>query len=155
MPYEVSMLAKYNDVSKPFITRLFGGFKPLVYCCKIKSLSNVCLKEEGVITIPGPLEGVRKCILTKRDQAQPDSGPEFTGSGESPSIGLKIVHPTNRKPFIITAMIRGIENCAPTSTPSNTLWDQRTGVGATDAIASKMRLSMCVFQSIVSRNSRV
>ena len=74
------MLAKYNDVSKPFITHLFGG---LVYCCKIKSLSNVCLKEEGVIT----------------------------------------------------------KNFAPTTTPSNTLWDQRSVVGATDAAASKMRSS--------------
>ena len=108
--YRDSKIVKYNDVSKPNLASLYGGL-----LVDEKFMQDVCLKEEGVITIPDPPEGVSDCILTKGDQEYD----EFTAPGQSHMFPLRIKNPTNEAPILtITAMVSGIETCAPTTTPT-------------------------------------
>ena len=110
--YRDSQIAEYNAIWKLNIATLYGGLLQ-----DEKFMQDVCLKEEGEITIPDPPEGVRKCMLTRGDQEHE----EFTAPGQTHFIPLKIHNPTNDEPLTITANVNGIEKCAPTTTPNTTI----------------------------------
>ena len=110
--YKTSEVVKYNDNATLNVASLYGGLLE-----DEQFMQDVCLKEEGVIRIPDPPEGVSKCILTKGDQ----ENDEFTAPGESHFISLKIRHPTNEERLTITAKVNGIEVCPPTTTPNTTI----------------------------------
>ena len=110
--YKTSEVVKYNDNATLNVASLYGGLLE-----DEQFMQDVCLKEEGVITIPDPPEGVSECILTKGDQ----ENKEFTAPGQTHFISLKIHNPTNDEPLTITAKVNGIEKCAATMTPNTTI----------------------------------
>jgi len=112
--YKDSKVVKYNDISKLNIENLYGGLLQ-----DEGFMEKICLKEEGVITIPGTSE-VSDCILTTGDQ----ENDEFTAPGHFSSgrfIPLQIHHPTNEERLTITAPVYKIEKCDPRATPNTTV----------------------------------
>jgi len=106
--YRDSKIVKYNDISHTNIVSLYSGLLQ-----DEGFMEKICLKEEGVITIPDPPEGVSDCILTRGDQ----ENDEFTAPGQSHFVPLKTLNPANKELMTITAMVNGIEKCDQTATP--------------------------------------
>ena len=101
----------YNDVSRQNIVSLYGGF-----LLDERYTDNVCLKKRGVITFPEPPDALSDCILTRGDQI----AEEFTASGQSHQVPIKIRHPRNQKELTFTADVNKIEQCASNTTQENT-----------------------------------
>ena len=87
--HRTSKTVKYNDVSRPTITSLYGGL-----LAEENFMGSVCLKEKGVITFPDPPEAISKCILTRGDQVADE---EFTDTGHNHFVPINILIPYMRQ----------------------------------------------------------
>ena len=109
--YKKSGSVMYNDVSRQNIVNLYGGF-----LLDEKYTDRVCLKNKGVITFPDPPEALSDCILTRGNQLVK----EFTASGQSHQVPIKIRHPRNEEELTFTTNVNKIEQCASNTTQENT-----------------------------------
>ena len=128
--YRMSKMVMYNDVSRPNIASLYGGLLP-----DENYMGSVCLKQKGVITFPDPPEALSECILTRGDQVTDE---EFTDTGHTHFVWMKILHPTNEAELEITAPVKRIIDCTQTTTkPTPTTDNQNTKSPTNDQFSNE------------------
>ena len=99
-----SEIVQYNAMSPtPNISTVYGGLLE-----EVGFLQNICLKNDGEISIPDPPEEVRKCVLNIVGVANETRQSNF--------IMVELVNPlTSREPLILLPYVENINNCTTTA----------------------------------------